>query len=106
MGQAERIVFPERFCSVSPAPATALTPLLLPTGTEYHVDMNRKRKRCSDAEDWDRSARSDVLLGEQPDEEDDEEEDEPNGTGDEEDDAGEDDGGYSVQVYSLCQSDR
>jgi len=85
----------------------ALTLLLLPTGTEYHLDMNRIRKQCSEAENSDRSERSDVLLREEPDEEEeDEEEDEPNGTGDEDDDAGEDDGGYSVQMYSLCQSDR
>jgi hypothetical protein len=65
--------------------------------------MNSKRTQCSDAEYSDRSARADVLLREEPDEEEDEEEDEGNGTGDEGDDDEEDDGGYSVQVYRLCQ---
>ena len=54
----------------------------------------------------DRSARSDVLLREEPDEEEeDEEEDEDEGnvTDDDGDDDEEDDGGYSVQVYRLCQ---
>ena len=82
--------------------------MLLPRSTEYHVDMNRIRKQCADAEDSDHSAPSDVLVREEPDEEEDEEEEEeePNGTGDQDDDAGEDDGGYSVQVDSLCQSYR
>jgi hypothetical protein len=57
------------------------------------------------AECSDRSARADVLLRRDSDEEEDEEEDEDegNGTGDEGDDDEEDDGGYSVQLYRLCQ---
>ena len=78
-------------------------PLLSPTGTEYHVDMTRIRPKCLDADCSDRSARSDVLLREEPDEEEDDEEDEGNVTDDEGDDDEEDDGGYSVQVYRLRQ---
>lgn len=60
-----------------------LTPLLLPTGTEYHVDMSRTRPQCLNADGSDRSARRDFLLREEPDEEeDDEEDDEDEGTDD------------------------
>jgi len=72
----------------APAPA-AKHALLLPTGTEYHVDMSRIRPRRLDADGSDRSARSDVLLREEPDEE--------------EDDDEQDGGGCSVQVCRLCQ---
>ena len=65
--------------------------------------MNRIRPQSLKAECSDRSARADVLLRREPDEEEDEEEEEGNGTGDEGDDDEEDDGGYSVQVYRLCQ---
>ena len=67
------------------------------TGTEYHVDMSRICPQCLDADCSDRSARSDVLLREEPDEEEDDEEDEGNVTDDE------DDGGYSVRMCRLCQ---
>jgi len=76
-------------------------PLLLPTGTEYHVDMSRIRPQCSDAEYSDRSTRADVLLRKEPDEEEDEEEDEGNGTDEEGDDDEEDGEGYSVRVYRV-----
>jgi hypothetical protein len=56
------------------------------------------RIRCLD-----RSARSDALLRNEPDEEEDDEEDEGNVTDDEGDDDEEDDGGYSVRVCRLCQ---
>jgi hypothetical protein len=59
------------------------------------VGMSRIRPLCLDADCLDRSAGSDVLLREEPDEEEDDEEDEGNVT--------ENDGGYSVQVYRLCQ---
>ena len=65
------------------------------------MDMNRTQRQSFDRYYSDRSVRADLLLREQPDEEEDEEEDEGNGTGDEGDE-GEDDGGYSVQVYRLC----
>ena len=65
--------------------------------------MNRIRPQRLDAACSDGSAGADVLLRREPDEEEDEEEDEGNGTGDEGDDDEEDDGGYSVQVYRLCQ---
>jgi len=78
-------------------------PQLLPTGTEYHVDMTRIRLQYRDADCLDRSARSDVLLREEPDEEEDDEEDEGNITHDEDDDEEEDGGGYSVRVCRLCQ---
>jgi len=77
--------------------------LLTPTGTEYHVDMSRIFPQCLDANPSDRSARSDVLLRQEPDEEEDDEEDEGNVTDDEGDDDEEDDGGYSVQVCRFCQ---
>ncbi|HXY10686.1 MAG TPA: hypothetical protein VEI52_22825 [Terriglobales bacterium] len=67
------------------------------------MDISRIRPQCFDAECSDRSARADVFLREEPDEEEDEEEDEGNGTDDEADDDEEHDGGYSVQVYRLCQ---
>jgi hypothetical protein len=51
----------------------------------------------------DRSARSDVLLREEPDEEEDDEEDEGNVTDDEGDDDEGDDGGYSVRAFPVCQ---
>lgn len=69
------------------------TLLLLPTGTEYHVDMSRIRPQCLDADCSDRSARSDVLLREEPDEDEDEEEDE--GDRKEEDEDEDTDDGYS-----------
>ena len=81
---------------------SALTPLLLHTGGEYHGDMNRRRRQGFRRDYSDRSPRADLLLREQPDEEEDEEEEEGNGTGNEGDEE-EDDGGYSVQVYRLCQ---
>lgn len=83
---------------------SALTPLLLHTGGEYHGDMNRRRRQGFRRDYSDRSPRADLLLREQPDEEEDEEEEEEegNGTGNEGDEE-EDDGGYSVQVYRLCQ---
>jgi hypothetical protein len=80
------------------APASALRPLLLPAGREYHVDMNRRWRQYFNRDFSDRSGRADLLLREQPnEEEDDEDEDEGNGTGDEGDEE-EDNGGYSVQV--------
>ena len=69
------------------------TLLLLPTGTEYHVDMSRIRPQCLDADCSDRSARSDVLLREEPDVDEDEEEDE--GDRKEEDEDEDTDDGYS-----------
>ena len=60
--------------------------------------MSRIFPQCLDANPSDRSARSDVLLRQEPDEEEDDEEDEGNVTDDEEDD-----GGYSVQVCRFCQ---
>ena len=63
--------------------------LLLPTGTEYHVDMSRICPQCLDADRSARSAQADVLLREEPDEEEDEEED------DRKDDDDFEDGGYS-----------
>jgi len=80
-------------------------PLLLPTGTEYHVDMTRIRPQCRDADSSDRSARSDILLREEPYEEEDDEEDEGDVTHDEgdDDDDEEDGGGYSVRACRLCQ---
>ena len=83
------------------ASAANQLPLLLPTGTEYHVDMSRICPQCPDANTSDRSALADALLREEPDEE--EEEDEGNVTDDEGDDEEEDDGGYSVRVCRLCQ---
>lgn len=80
-----------------PAPVNE-HPLLLPTGTEYHVDMIRIRLRCRDAGCSDRSARTDILLREEPYEEEDDDEDEGNVTPDEGDDDEEVDGGYSVRV--------
>jgi hypothetical protein len=71
-----------------------LTPLLLPTGSKYHVDMTRICPQCLDADCSDRSARSDVLLREEPDEEEDDEEDEGNSQEDDDDDD-EGDDGYS-----------
>ena len=65
--------------------------------------MSRIRAQSLDADCSDFSARSDVLLREEPDEEEDDEEDEGNVTDDEGDDDEEDDGGYSVQVCRLCQ---
>jgi hypothetical protein len=53
--------------------------------------MSRIRPQCLDADCSDRSARSDVLLREEPDEEEDDEEDEGNVTDDEGDDDEEDD---------------
>jgi hypothetical protein len=53
---------------------------------------------CSDG-----SARSEVLLRDEPDEEEDDEEDEGNVTDDEGDDEEEGGGGYSVQLCRLCQ---
>ena len=85
------------------ASARKYHPLLLPKGTEYHVDMSRIPPQCRDANCPDRSARSDVLLREEPDEEEDDEEDDGNVTDDEGDDDEEDDGGYSVRVRRLCQ---
>ena len=67
--------------------------------------MSRIRPPCLDADCSDRSARSDVLLQEEPDEEEDEEEDEGNVTNDEDDEDDEDNGGYSVRVYRLCQGE-
>ena len=67
------------------------------------MDMSRICPQCLDANPSDRSARSDVLIREEPDEEEDDEEDEGNVTDDERDDDGEDDGGYSVRVCRLCQ---
>jgi hypothetical protein len=66
--------------------------------------MSRIRPQCLDADCSDRSARSDVLLREEPDEEDDEEEDEGNVTDDEGDDDEEDDRAYSVRAYPVCRS--
>lgn len=67
-----------------------LHPPLSPTGTEYHVDMNRICSQCLDANRSDRSAQADALLREEPDEEEDDEEDRK------EDDEDEDtDDGYS-----------
>ena len=64
--------------------------------------MGRIRPQRLDADGSDLSARSDVLLREEPDEEEDDEEDEGNVTDDEGDDDEEDGGGYSVQVCRLC----
>jgi hypothetical protein len=109
MGQTEAgLVFPARLVHL---PVRASTrnehPLLLPTGTEYHVDMTRIRLQCRDADGSERSARTDILLREVPDEEEeeeeDDEEDEGNITHDEDDDEEEDGGGYSVRVCRLCQ---
>ena len=79
--------------------------LLLPAGTEYHVDIGRIRPQRLDAGCSDRSARSDILLRQEPDEEEeeDDEEDEGNVTDDEGDDEEEDGGGYSMQVCHLGQ---
>ena len=64
--------------------------------------MSRIRPQClADCED--RSARSDVLLREEPNEEEDDEDDEGTVTDDEDADDEEDDGGYSVRVCRLCQ---
>jgi len=68
-------------------------PPLLPTGTEYHVNMNRIRPECLDANPSDRSSQADVLLREEPDEEEDEEEDEGDHKEDGEDEDSDD--GYS-----------
>jgi hypothetical protein len=65
--------------------------------------MSRIFPQCLDANPSDRSARSDVLLRQEPDEEEDDEEDEGNVTDDEGDDDEEDDGGCSVQVCRFCQ---
>jgi hypothetical protein len=65
--------------------------------------MSRIFRQCLDANPSDRSARSDVLLRQEPDEEEDDDEDEGNVTDDEGDDDEEDDGGYSVQVCRFCQ---
>ena len=65
--------------------------------------MTRICPQCLDADCSDRSARSDVLLREEPDEEEDDEEDEGNVTDDEGDDDEEDDGGYSVRAFPACQ---
>jgi hypothetical protein len=70
-----------------------LTTAALATGTEYHVDMSRARPQCLSADCSDRSARSDFLLREEPDEEEDEEEDE--GDRKEDDEDGNTDDGYS-----------
>jgi hypothetical protein len=57
------------------------------------VDMSRTRPQCLNADCSDRSARSDFLLREKPDEEEDEEEDE--GDRKEDDEDGNTDDGYS-----------
>ena len=80
-----------------------LTPAAIANGTAYHVDMNRIRPQCLDAYCSLRSARSDVLLREEPDEEEDDKEDGGNVPDDEGEDDEEDDGGYSVRVCRLCQ---
>ena len=67
--------------------------------------MIRIRPLCFDLDCSDRSARADVLLREEADEEEDEEEDEGNITGEKGDDDVEDDGGYSVRVYPLCNGE-
>ncbi len=90
-------------CPVNPSAPHNPHLLLTPTGTEYHADMSRIFPQCLDANPSDRSARSDVLLRQEPDEEEDDEEDEGNVTDDEGDDDEEDDGGYSVQVCRFCQ---
>jgi hypothetical protein len=64
--------------------------------------MSRIRQECLAADCSDRSARGDVLLREEPDEEE-EDEEEDKRKDDERDDDEEDNGGYSVQVYGLCQ---
>ena len=66
-------------------------------------DMSRIRPQCLDADCSDRSARSDVLLREEPDKEEDDEEDKGNVTDDEGDDDEEDDEGYSVRAFPVCQ---
>ena len=55
------------------------------------MDMSRIRPQCLDADCSDRSARSDVLLREEPDEEEEEDEDD----GEEDEDDYEEDDGYS-----------
>jgi hypothetical protein len=65
--------------------------------------MSRIRPQCLDADCFDRSARADVFLREEPDEEEDDEEDEGNVRDNEGDDEEEDGGGYSVRVCRLCQ---
>ena len=57
------------------------------------MDMSRTRPQCLNADCSDRSARSDFLLREEPDEEEDEEEDE--GDRKEDDEDGNTDDGYS-----------
>jgi len=72
--------------------------MLLPTGTEYHVDMSRIFPQCLSADLPDRLARAHVLLREEPDEE---EEDEGKVRDDEEEEDEEENVGYSVQVYRF-----
>jgi hypothetical protein len=65
----------------------------LQTREAYHLGMSRIRPEKPGPESTDRSARSDVLLREEPDEEEDEEEDEGNRKEDDEDEDTDD--GYS-----------
>jgi hypothetical protein len=68
----------------------------VPCGHEQNTPTMPRRRLSG-------SARSDVLLREEPDEEEDDEEDERNVGHDEGDDDEEHDGGYSVRVCRLCQ---
>jgi len=72
--------------------ARNLHPLLLPTGTEYHVDMTRICPHCLGANPSGRPAQADALLRKEPDDEEDEEEDEGDGKEDNDDDDNGDDG--------------
>jgi hypothetical protein len=60
--------------------------------TEYHVDMSRIFPQCLDASLSDRSAKSDVLLRQEPEEEEDEEDEGDHREDDEDEDR---DDGYS-----------
>src|ERR1700735_54070 len=103
MGQTEtRLVFFHRFVHCqSMRRRPQRTRAALAGGTEYHVDIGRIRPQRLDAGYSDRSARSDVLLRQEPDEEEDDEEEDGNVTDDEGDDEEEDGGGYSMQVCHL-----
>jgi len=65
--------------------------------------MIRILLQCGDADCSGHSARSDILLREEPYDEEDDEEDEGDVTHDKGDDDEEDGGGYSVRACRLCQ---
>jgi hypothetical protein len=92
-----------RLRPVDPRSACKDTLLLCQRAQSIMWDMSRIRAQCLDANPSHRSAQTDVVLREEPDEEEDDEEDEGNVTDDEGDDDEGDDGGYSVQVCHLCQ---